>query len=430
GERHVAPRALELDRRIETDHTFFPWDIVKAALPHGFLSLIIPKPFGGQGYLTAHMSVFIEELCSFCPGVANIFGAHALGLAPILVAPDVRHYEKHMRAVADAEKRGEPLLFALAITEPGAGSDIEDADFIRTARLVTTARKVPGGYVLNGRKVFISNGNVARYVWVGAVLDRERPLETGVALVVPAGAEGFSVGAVEKKMGQRACPAAELVFEDVFVPEENRVGEEGEGERLTALVLGASRAPVAAVAAGIARGALERLLAFLSGKKARGRYLFEEQWVQLALADMTAKIQAARQLCLDAAMYCDFAGMPALMRRPEMRVLNACPRPLVKSAPFRRLFASGRAYRTFRDLARRHVTAEGAALVAAYSSIAKFAASDLAVEVCLKAMDVMGPEGPAREWGVEKAFRDAKLTQIYEGTNQINRLYAYKMSAV
>ncbi|MFH1537308.1 MAG: acyl-CoA dehydrogenase family protein [bacterium] len=430
GQKHIEPVALELDKKMEYDHDYFPWDIVRAGLPYRFLSAIVPKAFGGVGYLTAHMAVMVEEMCSFCPGIANIFGAHALGLAPILMAPDIRMYERYMRQVTEAEKKGKPLLFALAITESAAGSDMEDADFLRTARLVTTARKVKGGYVLNGRKVFISNGSVARYIWVAAVLDRERPVETSVSFVIPDDAKGFSVGTIEKKLGQRACPAAELVFDDVFVPEEDRLGDIGEAERLTALVLGGSRAPVAAIATGIARGAFERLLKYLNETRVRGRWLFEEQWVQMALVDMLGKIQAARQLFLDASMACDFFGVPKLMRHPSMKFLNGLPQPVLKTRAMHRSFTSRRMYDFVRGLVDRHVEDSDINLIAAYSSIAKYRASDLAVEVCSRAMDIMGPDGAAVEYGVEKALRDAKLTQIYEGTNQINRLYVYKQSLV
>ncbi len=426
GNKFVAPVALELDKKVEEDSTYFPWDVVNAALPYRFLSTIVPKPFGGMGYLTTHTAILLEELCSFCPGVANIFGAHALGLSPILLAPDIRHYERYMRPVAESEKDGKAVLFALAITEPTAGSDVEDLDCLRTARLSSSARKVEGGYVLNGRKVFISNGSVARYTWVASVLDKDNPGETGVSFVIPNDAPGFSVGTVEKKMGQRACPAAELIFEDVFVPEEDRVGDVGEGERLTSIVLGGSRAPVAAIAIGTARGAFEKLLVYLNETKVRGRYLFEEQWVQLALADMMAKIQMARQLYLDAAMYCDFEGIPRLMGHPAMRVLQYVPQSILRTTPFRALFTSERMYRIVRNLAEKKVRAEDISLIAAYSSLAKLQASDLAMEVCARAMDIMGPDGPAHEYGVEKAFRDAKLTQIYEGTNQINRLCVFK----
>ncbi|HPO16566.1 MAG TPA: acyl-CoA dehydrogenase family protein [Candidatus Hydrogenedentes bacterium] len=426
GETHVRPVALELDRKMHEDSGHFDWNLVKKGMEYGFLSYIIPKPFGGKGYFTTHFAVLMEELCSHCPGVGNIFGAHALGLTPILMSPDIRHYARYMQPVARAEKRGEPLLFALAITEPEAGSDVEDADEYPSARLTTHARKVDGGYILNGRKVFISNGSVARYIWVGAVLDKKRPIETSVSLMVPSTAKGFSVGRVEKKMGQRACPAAELIFEDVFVPEEDRVGDEGEGERLIGLVLGASRGPVGAIATGIARGAFERLLDYLNTTKANGRYLFEHQWCQIMLTDLMTKIQIARQLYFDSALCCDLLGVPKLMNHPLMKMLDLVPEVLMQSGMAKRFFTSQWMYGFVKRLAERNIRTDDVSLIASYSSMAKYVASDIAVEVTSKAMEIMGEDGPVAAYGIEKLYRDAKLTQIYEGTNQINRLYAFK----
>ena len=424
--KHVDPVALEIDAKIEADSNWFPWDVVRAALPYRFLSYIIPKPFGGVGYLTTHFAVLMEELCAHCPGIANIFGAHALGLSPLLMSPDIRHYAGYMGEVAEAEKKGEPVIFALAITEPGAGSDVEDKEELATAHLSTFAKKVDGGYILNGRKVFISNGGIARYTWVGGVMDRKNPVESVVSFVVPDDAKGFSVGRVEKKLGQRACPAAELIFEDVFIPEKDRVGDEGEGEKLISAVLGGSRAPVAAIATGIARGAFERLLLYLNDNKVNGRYLFEEQWVQLALADLMTKLQISRALYLDATMCCDALGVPKLMSHPSMKMLDLVPRFIMMSAPVRRLFSTQRMYKFVKNLAEKNVSPEDVALVASLSSIAKYTASDLAMEITSKAIDIAGPDGPLREYGLEKAYRDAKLTQIYEGTNQVNRLFAFK----
>jgi butyryl-CoA dehydrogenase len=428
GEKHIAPAALEIDRRIGEDETYFPWDLVRRASPHGFLSYIIPAPFGGKGFYTTHFAVLMEELCSHCAGVANIFGAHALGLCPLLLSPDIRHYSRYMQPVALAEKRGEPQLFALAITEPDAGSDVEDRDEMATARLSAHAKKVSGGYILNGRKVFISNGSVARYIWVGAVLDRKRPVETTVSLVVPNDARGFSVGRIEKKMGQRACPASELVFEDVFVPEEDRVGDEGEGEALISNVLGASRGPVGAIATGIARGAIQRLLDYLNATKVNGRYLFERQWCQAALSDLCVKLQAARQLYFDATISCDLLGVPKLMSHPLMRALDVMPSALLRSGAAGAAFQSRAMYNLVRELAAKNVRRTDVSLIAAYSSMAKYTASDLAVRIVSKCMDIMGEDGPVEEFGMEKLYRDVKLTQIYEGTNQINRLFAYKHS--
>ena len=204
------------------------------------------------------------------------------------------------------------------------------------------------------------------------------------------------------------------------------LGEEGGGERLVAVVLGASRAPVAAIATGIARGAFERLLRYVSEQRRDGEYLFEKQWVQLALVDMMTKIQMARQLYLDAAMTCDQFGFPKLMEQLSMKLLGLLPQWVMRTPVASRLFTSRSMYNMVRQVADSSISDKDLRFIAGLSSMAKFAATDLAVEVTSRALEVMGEDGPAARWGVEKLYRDAKLTQIYEGTNQINRLYVLK----
>ncbi|HET9875547.1 MAG TPA: acyl-CoA dehydrogenase family protein, partial [Mycobacterium sp.] len=149
AQHHVAPRALELDRRIGKDPTYFDWDLVQAGLEYRLLSEVIPTQVGGIGGLSLNGAVMLEELAAADPGVANLFGAHALGILPLLLTGP-GHWVGVLREVAEAERRGEPLLFGLAITEPDAGTDVEDPDLLRTARIGTHARRVPGGYRLSG----------------------------------------------------------------------------------------------------------------------------------------------------------------------------------------------------------------------------------------------------------------------------------------
>lgn len=425
GEKHIATAALSIDKKMAEDHSYFAWDIVEKALDYRFFSYAIPEGFGGLGYSTTHFAVLMEELCSFCPGIANIFGAHTLGISPMMMAPDIRCYDRYLRLVTDGEKNGKPVIFALAITEPGAGSDVEDLEEMKTAKLCTWARKVEGGYILNGRKVFISNGSIADYIWVSASIDREHPETSTIACIVPRSVEGYSVGTIEKKMGQRACPAAEIILDDVFVPEEDIIRNGGDSSRLKTSVLGASRGPVAAIATGIARGAFQALLYYLNDYKVSGRYLFEEQRVQLILVDLMTKIQISRQLYLDAVMTCDLLGMPKLLSHFSMKSMKYIPEFFLRSKISHKMFSSNVLYNNVRKMADKAVSNEDLEFIAGLSSIAKYTASDLAVEVTSKAMDIMGTDGPIQEYGVEKFYRDAKLTQIYEGTNQINRISSY-----
>ncbi|MBK5093884.1 MAG: acyl-CoA dehydrogenase family protein [Actinobacteria bacterium] len=419
--RYVLPAALELDRRMEKEHDYFAWDLVEAGLQYRFLSLIIPSTVDGVGGLGVLFSLAMEELCSACPGVANIFGAHALGVAPLLVAGAMAHWESVLREVVEEEKSGRPVLMAAAVTEPSAGTDVEEPHFLKSARLSMHAKRVPGGYVLNGRKCFISNGSVATYTAVCCATDRERPLESWTSFLVHRDMEGFSVPRVEEKMGQRACPAAELSFEDCFVPDEYVLGFEGDGMQPgTLLLLASSRAPVGAIATGIARGAYEWFLKWAEKSKG-GRRPIDEQRIKMVLADMRTRIQLARWAYLSAALTID-NSVGSVLLGPAIRSMRLIPKGIRTSDVTRRFFLST-AGKTFSDaIVAVSISSEEASHALAFASLAKAVGGDTAMYVSSLALELMGVDGGEERLWVEKAFRDAKLTQIYEGTNQLNRL--------
>jgi len=422
GERYVRPRALDIDRRCSRDPRYFDWDLVRQSTPFGFLSMLVPKGAGGGGQLSTAMALVMEELCAVCAGVANIFGANGLGVSAILLGMDFYHFDRALADLARGDRRGRPVLFAAAITEPQAGSDVEDGAYLKKARLMTEAKSSTGGYILNGRKVFISNGSVAEYTSVIAPLDKARPEKTQSSFLVRKGDPGFSVGRVEEKMGMKACPAAELVFEECFVPRRNLIGREGEGVRFTEIVLGASRGPVGAIATGTARGAFERIVHFAKNKKVGGRRLIEHQWVQIKLADMARKIHLARQAYLDSCMTFDFLGIPKLMRRPSsMLLLDVVPRSLRLTSFFEKVIRSERATGAVLEQLDKHVDPNDLRNIQQYSSVAKVSGSDVAMEVAYDALQIAGIEASLHRFELEKIYRDAKLTQIYEGTNQLNR---------
>ncbi len=428
NERYVLPRALEIDRVAEKDHEYFAWDLVEAGLKYNFLSLIIPTLVGGVGGLAVLFSLAMEEMCSACPGVANIFGAHALGIAPLLVAGSLQHWLTFLREVTEKEKQGKPVIMALAITEPSAGTDVEEPFFLSRARLSMSAKKVSGGYVLNGRKCFISNGSVAKYTWVTAAVERSRPCESWTGFLVDSDMEGFSVARVEEKMGQRACPAAELAFEDCFVPDENVVGFEGEGMQPgTLLTLAASRAPVGAIATGIARGAYQWFSRWADTAR-NGRKPASDQRVQMAMADMKTRIQLSRWAYLNAALSFD-NSLGKVMTGPLLKSMEVLPGQVLYSEVVRRVFGSSFGKRFVNALIAAYTSSDAVTRAMANASMAKFVGGDTAMYVTSLALEHMGTDQCEERAWIEKAFRDAKLTQIYEGTNQLNRLTLY-MSAI
>jgi acyl-CoA dehydrogenase len=423
GEHEVRPRALEIDRRAEADAGHFDWELVGAGAREGLLGLCVPKEAGGRGALALETSIAMEELCAACPGVANIFGAHALGIAPLLILGGPAHWEGVLREIADAERRGAPILMAAALTEPDAGTDVQDPDLMRLARVTSHARRVSGGYRLSGTKRFISNGSVARWISVFMPTDPRRVAETCTGFVVDAEAGGLTVTRVEHKMGQRACPAAELHFDDVFVPDELMLGREGDGRPGTMMVLALSRPPVGAIATGIARGAYERVHAWL---RSEAKGLLERQEVQLALAEMEEEIHLARQAYVDASTELELAGIGRALERPFARAAGLVPRSVRRRARVRRWASSGSARELTAALLRNSTSAREATRSVALSSLAKARGADVAVRVTGRALEISGlGAGPVRP-ELEKLWRDAKLTQIYEGTNQLNRLQAYR----
>lgn len=423
ADEHVRGRALELDRLADADPRHFDWDLVRAGAEHGMLSLLIPAPAGGGGGLAVHAAVVLEELCAACPGIANIFGAHALGISPLLLDGPL-HWDGVLSEIVRSERKGDPLLMACAITEPEAGTDVEDPELLRHARLGSHARRVPGGYRLSGTKRFISNGSVARYITVMMPTDPRRAVETWTCFLVDSRSPGFAVSRVEHKMGQRACHAAELTFDDVFVPDHAVVGREGDGAPETLIVLASSRPPVGAIATGIARGAYDRLLTWLHEDPAAAGLLAREH-VQIALAEMEEDIHLARQVYMDAATELDSVALGRTLSHPVVRALGHVP-PALR----RRSTRGGPASARVRDatVALLHRTTSERALTRslALSSMAKARGADVAMRVTGAALELVGLRSGAIRPELEKLFRDAKLTQIYEGTNQLNRLEVFK----
>jgi acyl-CoA dehydrogenase len=424
ADEHVRPRALEIDRRAGQEPGYFDWDLVRAGAEHGMLSLLIPAQAGGQGGLATQGAVVMEELCAACPGIANIFGAHALGLSPLLLG-GATHWDGVLAELVASERSGEPLLMAGAITEPEAGTDVEDADLLALARITSHARRVPGGFRLSGTKRFISNGSVARWITIAMPTDQRRPAETWTWFLVDTQSKGLAVSRIEHKMGQRACPAAELTLEEVFVPDELIVGREGDGATSMMIVLASSRAPVGAIATGIARGAYERLLAWLEEDPA-ARGLLERQHVQLALAGMEEDIHLARQAYMDATTEFDHRALGGALSHPMVQALGHVPSAIRRRARVRGLLASDRG----RDatIALLHRVTDDRALTRSLglSSLAKARGGDVAMRVTGAALELVGLRaGPVRA-ELEKLWRDAKLTQIYEGTNQLNRREVFR----
>lgn len=420
----IRPHALELDRIADKDPSNFPWEIAAAGGKLGLLNLVIPRASGGDAdHVCTRTALVIEEIAAGCGGMATLFGAHALGITPLLVGGPA-YWEGVLREVGESAYGDHPMIMACAITEPTAGTDVEHHELVRKAKLVSRAEKVPGGYKLTGVKHFISNGNVARWVTVVMPEDPKNPYETTMGFLVDAESEGFAVTKVEHKMGQRSSPAAELTFNEVFVPEDRVIGQPGDGTPSIAAVLAGSRPVVGAIATGIARGAYERLVEWLENDPAADG-LLEYQQVELALARMYEAIHSSRQVYIDAATAFDRASMGKLFDHNLVKLYGAVPSPVRGTATVRKQLRGEFTRRRYFKLVRHEVGDHGLTQSLGLSSMSKANGADTAMWVTGLALEIAGLGCGELRPELEKCMRDAKLCQIYEGTNQLNRLEAY-----
>lgn len=426
SELHIRPRALEIEAAVSADPGYVAWDVLNKACDYGFYSMVIPKPFGGGGYNVLHMAVMAEELAVGCAGLATTIGVHSAGISCGMISLDAWILENYIRPVAEAERRGEPILWSGAVTEPGAGTDIWDEEFLGKGTIGTFATKVDGGYVINGRKCFISNGSVSKFTVVLAALDRGDPAGSWTAFLVPTDSPGFSVGRVERKMGQKASPTSEQVFEDVFVDENLMIGLPGSGARAVSIYLAGSRGPVGAIGVGCARRALECLIDWATTKRNPHGRLIDQQAIQMEISQMSREIVTARQAYVASSLACDRIFM-AILGNPLIKlVLNLTPGALLRSK-VGRLVIKSRAFRTITAaILDRNAPMDRLCHISALATTAKIIGSDAGVRVSGRAMEIMGPDCLDPRWPVEKAYRDARLTRIYEGTNGANAITHFK----
>ncbi|MGQ7271144.1 acyl-CoA dehydrogenase family protein [Marinobacter sp. DSM 11874] len=374
AESHIAPLARELDLAPHLppgDCAEKARDLLSLAGREGWLSYFLPAPMGSMDWRQGRFppvwqsALVVEEFSRACGGLMLLLSAHHLGCMPLLLSGDLSLIRRLMLPVYRQCKQGDTHLMAFAITEPGAGSDAEEGHGAEHYRPGVVAQQQPGGWVLNGRKCYISGGDLARSLTVFAALEGEG-MESWTCFYVSADSPGFKVARTELKMGMRASGAAELELNNVFVPDQNVVGGLRKGWALNRATLNASRIPVAAMGVGFARAATEKAIAFARAYQLGGKALIHYQDVQQTLATMAAETRAIRSLVHTEAS-----------RAWQPRQLTA--------------------------------------------SICKFHATDRAQKVVEMAMDLMADHGPVYESGIEKIFRDVRLTRIFEGTNQINR---------
>ena len=417
----VAPMALYVDRELQRDpeNKEPMWEMARLCGREGLFSLMIPGNFGGGGLPFFAGTILLEELCAACASAGNIVGAHYLGYLGLYGSMKLRLFERLCREIAAAEKSEKPVILAAALTEPLVGSDHFEVELLPGARIQSEAKPVLGGYLLNGTKCFISNGSISTYHTAMMPTDRKRPAETLTSFLVHTGTRGFSFGRDEHKMGQKGCPASVMIYEDCFVPEEYCLssGEVGSREAMLDL-MGLTRLCVGAIATGVARGAYERAVTFAREHQVRGKLLINQQWAQMILSQMLVNVVAARTTYQEA-NYCDLlwgTGKTVPLMRGGYRVKQLSDR-LLGTELAKRITDREEVHRKLMAWLGEH-SGMNTSLEASYGALAKVKCSDYAMVNAGLGVDLMGKAGLRQDLGMEKVFRDAKLLQIYEGTNE------------
>lgn len=348
----VAPRAAEIDRTGE-----FPWDVINAAAELGLLGVPIPEEYGGVGADGLAFTLLIEELAGACGSTALTIAAHTgLVCVPLLMFGNEEQKRRFLTPLAEGK-----MLGAFGLTEPQAGSD--------AGATRTTAVRDGNEFVINGQKVFTTNGSIAGVIIVTAVTDPEAGRRGISNIIVPADAPGVSFGQDQEKMGLHGSVTSQVYFQDCRVPVDNLLGRPGEGFRQFLQVLDGGRIGIGAMSVGIAQAAVRAARDYALEREQFGRRIADFQAISFMLADMATQLEAARWLVYRAAWLKD-RGLP-------------------------------------------HTTE---------AAMAKLFASEAAERICHKAIQIHGGYGYTTEYPVERYYRDVRLTEIGEGTSEIQRL--------
>jgi alkylation response protein AidB-like acyl-CoA dehydrogenase len=354
AEAEIGPSAAQRDEEERFDRALMFDSLAEL----GLTGIVFPEDYGGAGADYISYAIAVEELSRVCASTGVTLSAHlSLGANPIYLFGTEEQKQQFLVPLATGEKMG-----AFGLTEPSAGSDAGSTR--------TTAFRDGDGWIVNGTKIFITNGGEAETYIVLARTDKDAEKHHGIsAFIVEKGTEGFSFGKKEKKLGIRSSPTMEIVFENCYLPAENLLGQEGEGFKVAMKTLDGGRIGIASQAIGIAQGAMEQAVNYARERKQFDRPLAAFQGISFQLADMATQIEAARLL-----------------------VYNA-------------------AYRASAGLSYSQA-----------SAMAKLMASETAMKVTTQAVQILGGYGYTREFPVERMMRDAKITEIYEGTSEIQRL--------
>jgi len=352
--KEIKPKAREVDEKEE-----FNWEAVRKGGPIGLLGMSIPEAYGGSNVDAVSDAIATEELGWGCGSTALAFTAHnGLGAAPIALYGSEELKKKWLSLISEGKNK----LGALALTEPGAGSDLQGG-------VITKAEKQGNEWVINGAKMWCTNAGISEYIITLVRTDPKGGSKSLSMILVPTDSKGLKIGPAEKKMGLRGSPASAVTYDNVRVPLDNLIGPEGRGLQQTFATLDAGRISIGAISVGLAQAAMEAAVNYARERQAFGQAISEFQAIQFKLSNMATEIELARTMIHKAAWLKDQG------------------RPYNKEAAMAKLFAT-----------------------------------EMAERVCYEAIQIHGGYGYSREYNVERMYRDARLMTIGEGTSEIQRL--------
>lgn len=425
-----AEKPSQIEAEVKKNKDYWAKDVVVTFSRQGLYSRWLPKFVGGGG---GHPLAFYGlnlELGGYCLGISNLIGAHYVALGLVSATSSFSLLEKITKDIVRAEKNNDHCTVSLAITEPGAGSDMEEAELLAIAKVCTKAVRVDGGYKITGQKIFISNSLFAKWIVGSAFLDLAHPEKSTVIFAVRAEAPGVSLGRTESKMGQNASPANVLFFENVFVADEeicfspeqfsSSADFEKNAEFLLNDLLSLSRAGVGTLATGAQQRILEISVNHLNSQSQA------YEWKQIQVSKILTNFVQSQTISWEGHLQCFARGpykdlqssfgytffkyVPAIVQQYLLG-------PLIKSV-------SGRD--SLRKKRRESITQQNEKMIFGWGAMTKSVCTDYAMESVQMALDLIGADGSTHYWELEKLMRDIKLLQIYEGTNELNRLVAFK----
>ncbi|MFZ3172399.1 MAG: acyl-CoA dehydrogenase family protein [Carboxydocellales bacterium] len=348
----LAPMDEEMEKK-----GVFPNEVWELFKENGILGIPFPEEYDGSGMGILSYCMAVEELAKFNNNAASMLVGQFLGSTPIIFAGNEEQKRKYLPHIVSGE-----YIVAFGMTEPGAGSDV--------GSMTSTAVRDGDHYVLNGRKCFISNGDIAKIICVFAKTDQKAGHNGVSGFILDTATPGFSVGKTEDKMSGKPIHACELIFEDVRIPKENLLGKEGEGFKIAMQVLDRARPGIAARAVGLAQGSLDYAVDYIKQRVQFGQPIAKNQGIQWMVADMATEIEAARLLYYRACQEIENNGHE----------------------------------------------------IGKYGAMAKYYSTDMAMKVTTDAVQLLGGYGFMEDYPLARRMRDAKLAQIIEGTNQIQRI--------